>query len=197
MALNVTGRSCLVVGSDREAMEKTQKLLESGAKVTLVAPDLSQDRMDQLKLLGAKFLPRTFKLADLTDQFLVMFSIKDDQVLTKSVAKTCRKKRILLCAIDQAAYCDVVNMSLYERGPLKIAISTDAISPALAKKMRLGFESSLKDFPVEEFMESLRILREQVGKNSSDPAQRMERLTAAVKDVSFHVSLNIPARNKK
>ena len=40
MSLDVKGYPVLVLGGDEEAAEKTQRLLEAGAKVTVVAPTL-------------------------------------------------------------------------------------------------------------------------------------------------------------
>ena len=38
LSLDVRGYPVLVLGGDEEAAEKTQRLLEAGAKVTVVAP---------------------------------------------------------------------------------------------------------------------------------------------------------------
>ena len=43
LSLDVKGYPVLVLGGDEEAAEKTQRLLESGAKVTVVAPTLHDD----------------------------------------------------------------------------------------------------------------------------------------------------------
>ena len=47
--LDVKDRPCLVVGGGDEATEKTKKLLDAGAKVTVINPSLS----DELKTLAA------------------------------------------------------------------------------------------------------------------------------------------------
>jgi precorrin-2 dehydrogenase / sirohydrochlorin ferrochelatase len=177
LALNVKDRDCLVIGSDREANEKAERLVESGARVTRVTSD-------------------DFKMSDLKDQFLVMMSIQKDESITKAVAEECRRKRILLCAIDRAQYCDVVNMSLYERGPLKIAIATDGISPALAKKIRLGLERSLKDVPLEDLMADLKELRDRLEKTEADASQRIKKLIEAVEGISFQASMKLPSKKK-
>ena len=49
LSLDVKGYPVLVLGGDEEASEKTQRLLEAGAKVTVVAPSLN----DTLKDLAA------------------------------------------------------------------------------------------------------------------------------------------------
>ncbi|HEY6974024.1 MAG TPA: NAD(P)-dependent oxidoreductase, partial [Nitrospiraceae bacterium] len=42
LSLDVRGWPVLVVGGDEEAAEKTQRLLEAGAKVTVISPTLHE-----------------------------------------------------------------------------------------------------------------------------------------------------------
>src|SRR5213083_1405000 len=53
--LDVKDRPCIVVGGGDEATEKTTRLLDAGARVTVISPNLS----DELKVLAAsaKILP--------------------------------------------------------------------------------------------------------------------------------------------
>ena len=97
-ALNVQGKNCLVIGeaNDKETIQKSERLRESGAHVQMV-------------------LPMDFSLSQIQDQFLVIFCVKTNPELTKEIAEVCRKRRVLLCAIDQPAYCDVVNVSVLDR----------------------------------------------------------------------------------
>lgn len=43
VTLNLEGRQCVVIGGDEEAVEKITRLLEAGAKVTVVHPTLHHD----------------------------------------------------------------------------------------------------------------------------------------------------------
>ncbi len=197
MGLKVAGRDCVMIGAGWEAADKGQKLLESGARVTFISPHYSKEDAALLTSLGGKILAREFQPSDLHDQFLVMLALKDNAALTEQVSRLCREKRILLCAIDQAAYCDLVNMSIYERGPLKICISTDGVSPAFAKKIRVGLEASLKDLLLETFMEDLSTLREKLEKEEADPSQRIKKLIAAVEGVTFQAEIKGMPNKKK
>src|SRR5438105_11734416 len=76
LSLDVKGYPVLVLGGDEEAAEKTQRLLEAGAKVTVVAPTLH----DILKELAAsaKVLHRGrhFRDADLDSANLVLNMVR-------------------------------------------------------------------------------------------------------------------------
>src|SRR4051794_26059700 len=119
--LNVAGRRCLVVGDSAEMAQKARRLAAAGARVRLVPL-------------------KKFSLSQLRGQFFVLLGIKDNPRLTRSIHRACRRQKILLCALDQPEFCDIINVSVYDRGPLHIMVSTDGVSPALSKKIRLGLE---------------------------------------------------------
>lgn len=175
-SLNVKGRLCWVIGDNQEAHEKAERLHQAGARV--VRKSLQQ-----------------FRIKDLQKQFFVVFCPLDQPKLTQQVFKRCREKRILLCAIDQTDYCDVVNVSVFERGDLKVMISTNGVAPALAKKIRKGLETSLVDQPIETFLEKLAALRHKLERTVKDSALRREKLIAAVRDVEFRAILKLPKKN--
>ena len=43
VTLDFAGRQCMVIGGDEEAAEKVNRLLDAGAKVTVVHPTLHTD----------------------------------------------------------------------------------------------------------------------------------------------------------
>ncbi len=174
-ALNVCDKECLVIGDDREANEKSQRLRDAGARVTVVAP-------------------KDFNLSQIKDQFLVIFCPKTDAELTRKVAAACRQKRVLLCAIDQPAYCDVVNVSVFDKGRLRVTIGTGGAAPAVARKIREGLEASLKDVPLEDFLDDLAALRERLEKEIPNPPDRIPKLLEAAEGFEFRASVTLPAK---
>jgi len=139
--LDVKDRACLVIGGEDEAKEKTTRLLEAGAKVTLISPKLN----DALKGLAAsaKILHRgrRFKISDVDGGvWLVMNTVKTDEVLSRDLFKLAKQKGFLLCSTDQPDYSTFTMPALVARGPLRIAISTSGVSPALASRLRQYLE---------------------------------------------------------
>lgn len=170
--LNVANKDVLVVGNDREAADKGGRLAECGARV--------------------RWIKEKFTLDQIGDPFLLVYCHKENRAEAAQVADVCRKKKILLCAIDLPEYCDIVNLAIFERGHLAIGISTQGVSPTVARRIRIGLEESLKDSPIESFMEKLATLRED-SKKITDPDARREKLIAAAKDVHFKAELRIPS----
>lgn len=174
--INVQGKDCLVIGEadDRETIQKSARLRDSGALVTVISPAL-------------------FTLDQIVDQFLVIFCVKTNPDLTQKIAAVCRKKRVLLCAIDQPAYCDVVNVSIFDVGRLRMTMGTGGAAPAIARKIRQGLEESLKDVPLEEYLEVLAALRKKLEHEIPNPKDRIPHLLKAAEGFEFKANVKLPA----
>lgn len=174
-ALNVQGKKCLVIGApdDRELVQKSERLRDAGADV-------------------ATAVPAKFSIDQIEDQFFVILCVKTDAALTKKVAARCREKRVLLCAIDQPAYCDVVNVSVFDKGRLRMTIGTGGAAPAVARKIRMGLEESLKDAPLEQYLDELAELREKLEKEIPNPPDRIPHLLKAAEGFEFKASMTFP-----
>jgi precorrin-2 dehydrogenase/sirohydrochlorin ferrochelatase len=146
VTLNLDGRQCLVIGGDEEAVEKTTRLLDAGAKVTIVHPTLHGD-LRKLTASG-KIIHRgrTFRSTDAQDVVLILNLLKDDLALAKSLYELAKTERFLVWSMDQAEYSTFLMPALVNRGPLRIAISTSGTAPALAKTLRQNFETLVRGF---------------------------------------------------
>lgn len=193
-SINVQGRDCWVVGNDREAWEKAGRLVEAGAIVTVVAPEFSSEALSHFQKWSLTLLTRSFELNDIQNQFFIVLSAKDNPTWCEQVYSVCREKRVLLCAIDQPRYCDVVNVSFFKRGHLTMTISSDGAAPAVSRKIRLGLESSLKDVPLDEYLLKLADLRHHLEKTEKNPDVRREKLIAATDGFVFRAQVELPKK---
>src|SRR5207245_10670379 len=115
--LDVKDRPCLGVGGGDEATEKTNKLLDVGARVTVISPKLS----DELKGLAAsaKVLHRgrRFKASDVEGGIcLVINTVRTDEVLSRDLYALAKQKGFLLCSPDQPEYSTFTLPALVQRG---------------------------------------------------------------------------------
>ncbi len=94
-------------------------------------------------------------LRDLSRAFLVI-SATDDRKINTLISAYCRKKGILVNVVDAPEECNFILPSIVRRGDLSITISTNGVSPALAKKIRQELEQK---FGVE-YIKLLRVLKE-------------------------------------
>ena len=191
ITLDLEGRQCLVIGGDEEAVEKTSRLLEAGAKVTVVNPTLHGD-LRKLTASG-KIIHRgrTFRSTDAQDVVVILNTLKDDGVLAKSLYELAKTERFLVWSIDQTQYSTLQMPALVKRGPLRMAISTSGAAPALSRVLRENLEL-IFDEEFDQFLDWLGALRDELKKTEASDRRRRERLLEAVDGFTLSATLQYP-----
>ncbi len=139
LALNE--RRCVIVGGGAEAERKTTGLLECGAKVTVISPDVTVGLHDMVSRGLIDWEPREYQAGDLEGAFLVIAENLDSNVY-KAVAWEATRRGILLNVVDTTDLCSFIAPAVVRRGDVTFAISTSGLSPALARRLREELENS-------------------------------------------------------
>ena len=140
--LNLRGKPGLVVGGGEVAAAKTETLLRSGVRVTVIAPQLCT-RLAELTLLGAlRHEPRRFQPGDLVGAEVVI-AATDDPAVNEAVSAAARSLRIPVNVADNAELSSFIMPAMVDRTPVQIAISTGGASPVLARRLRAAIESAV------------------------------------------------------
>lgn len=191
ISLDVKGRSCLVLGGDDEAAEKTQRLLDAGAKVTVISPTLN----DALRKLTstAKVLHRgrLFRAADVEGVVLVINTLRGNPVFSKSLYELAKQERFLLCSTDQPEVSTVMMPAVVSRGYLRLAISTSGVAPALASRLRQDFEQ-LFDEEFQAFVAWLATIRNETRETEPDAERRRAQLQESVNGFRLTARIEYP-----
>ena len=137
--LEVEAMPVILVGGGHVALEKIGRLVDAGADVTVVAPELIPEVREFIDAGRAKWTARAFEAGDTAGYGLVMVATDDGEV-NRSVADEARKNGILVNAADDVANCDFILPSLAKKGSLQIASSTGGGSPAMARWLRERLE---------------------------------------------------------
>ena len=129
--LDLEGRQCLVVGGGSVGLEKTKGLLDCGAVVTVVAPEVAPE----VAALPVELLRRKYRRSDLAGRYLVVAATADTTVNRRVFADA--EARALLCnVVDVPELCSFILPALHREDPITVAISTGGASPALAQRLR-------------------------------------------------------------
>lgn len=142
--LEVQEMPVLLVGGGHVALEKVGRLVDSGAAVTVVAPDLIPPVREFIEAGRARWIQRPFATGDTAGYGLVMVATDDGEV-NRTVAAEARERGILVNAADDVDNCDFILPSLAKKGSLQIASSTGGGSPAMARWLRERLEDFLSD----------------------------------------------------
>jgi precorrin-2 dehydrogenase/sirohydrochlorin ferrochelatase len=133
--LNLRGKRVLVVGGGPVGVRKAAGLIEAGAIVTLVAPDLCR----QLPLHWKK---RRFRASDLNGQALA-FAATNDRRVNARIASQAKQRGIPVNVADSPDECDFLVPARIRRGGFLLAISTGGENPRASAALRRKLEEIL------------------------------------------------------
>jgi siroheme synthase-like protein len=133
--LDLKGRDVLVVGGGAVAEGKALQLLEAGARVTVVSPQLTEALRAAADRGEITHLDGSFAEGDLNGAFLAI-SATDDRKVNEKVAKAARERGLLCNVVDQPDLCNFITPALVTRGDLQISVSTGGGSPTLTQRVK-------------------------------------------------------------
>jgi len=174
---DISGKKCVVVGGGEVAARKVERLLECGAQVCIVSPELVGE-LDALK--------KDRRIEHIDDQYAseylygatLVIGATDDEQINAAISKDAKVKGIPVNIVDDPQKCDFILPSLVERGDLTIACGTGGNSPALARHVREELEKTYG----EEYATLLNIfgqLRGKMEKNAGMGKVWFDKLMAA------------------
>jgi precorrin-2 dehydrogenase/sirohydrochlorin ferrochelatase len=129
--LDLEGADCLVVGGGSVGLEKARGLLDAGARVTVVAPELER----AFECLPAVLLRRGFEESDVDGRRLVIAATSDNEV-NRAVFAAAEARNVFCNVADVPELCSFILPAVHREGPITVAVSTGGASPALAQWIR-------------------------------------------------------------
>ena len=133
--LDLSGRDVLVVGAGAVACEKIEGLLDAGARVTVVAPDVSGPVEALARSRRLTLIRGPYRTEDLEGRFLVVAATSITAVNERVYADA--EARGMLCnVVDVPELCSFILPAVHRDDPIAVAISTGGASPALAQRLR-------------------------------------------------------------
>ena len=123
------------------AERKVKSLLDCGADVTVVSPEITPRLKRRAERGQVKHLSRQYQDKDYDGMYLLI-AATDDMQLNRSTGIEARKAGVLVNVVDDPEYCDFIAPSLVRRGDITFAISTGGASPALARWLRREIQTN-------------------------------------------------------
>ncbi len=171
----------LIVGGGYVGFEKITAVLNNSpeARVTLIAPEIGND-IQELALANAKvkLITRKFEDGDLQDIDLVIVAT-NDKAENKRIKELAASKHILCNVADTPALCDFYLSSVVQKGNLKVAISTNGMSPTMAKRLKEVLNEALPD-NLETAMEQLKAVRDMLKGDFAHKVDELNRITSVL-----------------
>lgn len=162
--LDIRDKRCVIVGGGEVALRKAERLLDCGAKVSVISPKL----VSELAALKDKNLIAhiaTEYSGDFIDNAALIIGATDDEKTNTRISRDARVKGIPVNIVDDPQKCDFILPSIVQRGDLAITIGTGGKSPALARHLREELEKQYgKEYEI--FLNILGNLRANMEKNA-------------------------------
>lgn len=121
LGLRLAGRRVVVVGGGAVATRRVPALLDAGADVLLVAPELTPALRAHVNADRLRWVPRRFAPEDLDGAWLVQVAI-DDPVAAASVSAVAAERRIFCVRADDRAAATAWTPAVTRQGPVTVAV---------------------------------------------------------------------------
>jgi siroheme synthase-like protein len=134
VALELSGRRCVVTGGGAEAERKARALLEAEADVAVIAAEVTAGLGDLIRRGELTHVARAYRRGDLAGAFLVI-AADPDRAVRAAVFAEAEAEGVLCNAVDDVEHCHFAVPSVVRRGELLVGISTGGRAPALARRL--------------------------------------------------------------
>jgi len=178
----------LLVGAGNVGLEKLQSLLSNSpeAKITVVAPEVKDEvRRIISEHPTCRIIQGPFREYDLDNKDLVILATNNRE-LHEEIKGLARQKGIIVNVADTPDLCDFYLGSIVQKGSLKIAISTNGLSPTIAKRMKEVI-SDMIPYEMENVLQDLSSIRQNMNGDFEEKVKKLNELTRLL--VSKQVSL--------
>ena len=146
LSWDVAGRRCVVVGGGTVGTRRTRNLVDAGALVTVVAPEVTGTLLDLVES-GAVELEQVAATRDVLDRVLagalLVVAATDRTEVNELVSVVAGEHGVLVNRADDAAAGDVTWTTPVRRGPVHLAVSTGGEAPAVARFVAQHLEDGL------------------------------------------------------
>ena len=134
---NVRGKLCLVVGGGEVATRKAGVLLEAGAVVRVVAPEIEPDlaRQPGVESIVARFEPQHL------EGTVMVIAATNDRDVNRQVSELAQLRKLPVNVVDDPELCSFIMPAILDRSPLMVAFSSGGGSPVLTRMMRGKLET--------------------------------------------------------
>ncbi|MFQ2074983.1 siroheme synthase CysG [Aeromonas veronii] len=132
----------LLVGGGEVAERKARLLLDAGAQLTVVAPELDPELAELAASGSIEWLAGEFASEQLAGKWLVV-AATDRREVNALVYQSANQAQIFANVVDDPKRSSFIMPSIIDRSPLMVAISSGGKAPVLARLLREKLEALL------------------------------------------------------
>ena len=189
--MTLQGARVVVIGGGQVAERKIGSLLECGASIDVIAPELCPGLLELAQAGRITVTERIFRPGDLTGAVVAIAAV-DDLETGAAVAEEAARLGILVNVVDRPELCTFIVPSVLRRGHLTIAVSTGGASPAWARRIREKLDGEFGEEYARLF-EALRSVRRRCLREIPDPDRRRDILQRLAEEAVLELARTVTA----
>ncbi|ASB89676.1 precorrin-2 dehydrogenase [Bacillus sonorensis] len=152
--INLSGKQVVIAGGGRIAARRLRTVLDEGASVTVVSPEVSAAMLELIEKHRICWKRKKAEPEDAEDAFLVILAT-DDPETNKRIADSARDRQLVNVA-SEAERGNVYVPKIIKKGNITISVSTNGASPGHAIELAGRIDGLVDDQLVREIDELFR-----------------------------------------
>ncbi|SJN26719.1 siroheme synthase CysG [Psychrobacter sp. JB385] len=130
----------LIVGGGEVALRKADLLSRAGARITILAPDISHEIRELLSDNKHELIYENYNKTYMSDARIIIAGT-DDETLNHQIHADATELNIPVNVVDTPHLCDFIFPAIVDRNPIVIGISSNGKAPVLARLLRARLET--------------------------------------------------------
>ncbi len=114
----------IVFGGGTIATRRTRVLLEFGAKVQVIAPEISQELKELSQNQNLTLEYRRYRPSELQEIDLVL-AVTDDETVNNTIFRECQHKNILVNVSSDQEKCDFFFPGIVQEGDITVGVTAN------------------------------------------------------------------------
>ena len=168
--LQIEGLPCLVIGGGHIALRKIRGLLEEGAQVTVLAPEVTAPIAAWAEEKKVSWVKGCYQ-PGMASQYRLVMTACGVQAVAEAVHQESLEAHFLYNAADFPALGNCHLPASFRKGDIQVTVSTHGRSPAISRYLK---EWLMEQFPphLEEWLDRVGVMRLEMKQDFKESRQR-------------------------
>lgn len=145
IAVKLKNKRVLVLGGGNVAERKVLSLLEAGAKVCVVSPDLTKQLSELFELGQIEWIDRKFQDIDIYG-IDVVIAATNNSLINKRISQLAHARNILVNIVDEPILSSFISPAVIRSKNAIIAVYTDGTDPVLSRDLKNYLKEKWDEF---------------------------------------------------
>ncbi|WP_458121447.1 precorrin-2 dehydrogenase/sirohydrochlorin ferrochelatase family protein [Paenibacillus sp. Z6-24] len=186
--LDCRNQHCLIVGGGKVAERKARNLLQGGAIITLISPQLTLELQEQAQSDRIRWIARDYERGDVScgaessengkRRYFLVHAATTQTEINRQVADEARCEGIPVNVADHHEASTFINPMVIRRGRLIASVTTSGAGPVVGRRLAGELDRHFGQ-EYETYIEFLYYLRHRIKEMIQDHEQRRHLLEQA------------------